>query len=224
MGDTPSPPRRSGRRSSPRRTSTPFLDGDRVSALVTVAEGGRASASALALVERRRAELFGSVTTRGRRRFLKVDRVVANTDWPFVEGSAEGLEDGAFVVAAIRGGEVAPLRACAAGADLGLERCVVRHGIRSAFPAAVIDAARANASPKLGGKGRRDLRDVPTVTIDAASTTDIDDALSVIPAGPDGALRVLVSIADVDAFVPEGSPIDEEARLRGTSASTWPGA
>jgi ribonuclease R len=194
----------------------PFLDGDRVSALVTVAEGGRASASALALVERTRTELFGSVTTRGRRRFLKVDRIVANTDWPFVEGSAEGLEDGAFVVAAIRGGEVATLRTCAAGADLGLERCVVRHGIRSVFPAAVLDAARAGQSPSLGAD-RRDLREVPTVTIDAASTTDIDDALSVIPAGPDGALRVLVSIADVDAFVPEGSPVDHEARLRGTS-------
>ena len=37
----------------------PFLDGDRVSEVVTVVEGGRASASALTLVERRRAELFG---------------------------------------------------------------------------------------------------------------------------------------------------------------------
>jgi len=56
--------------------------------------------TSLALVERERTELFGSVTTRGRRRFLRVDRIVANTDWPFVEGSAEGIEDGAFVVAA----------------------------------------------------------------------------------------------------------------------------
>ena len=55
------------------------------------------------------------------------------------------------------------------------------------------------------------------MTIDAATTTDIDDALSVIPPGADGALRVLVSIADVDAFVPEGSVLDQEARLRGTS-------
>jgi len=197
----------------------PFLDGDLVSAVVTSSEGGRFTASALALVERERTELFGSVTTRGRRRHLKVDRIVANTDWPFAEGSAEGLEEGAFMVAAIRGGEVVPLRAVAAGADLGLERCVVRHGIRSIFPTIAIEAARAAAlAPALGlPGGRRDLRDVPTVTIDAATTTDIDDALSVIPAGADGALRVLVSISDVDAFVPEGSPADVEARLRGTS-------
>ncbi len=62
---------------------------------------------------------------------------------------------------------------------------MVRHGIRSVFPPAAIDAARAAAHlPALGlPGGRRDLRDVPTVTIDAATTTDIDDALSVIPAG-----------------------------------------
>ena len=163
----------------------PFLDGDRVSATVTTAEGGRSTATSLALVERQRTELFGVVTTHGRRRFLRVNRVVANTDWPFAEasvaGAAEGLEDGASVVAGIRGGELVPLRTVPAGADLGLERCVVRHGIRSEFPSAAVEAARAAATAPLSG-ARRDLRDVPTVTIDAASTTDIDDALSVIPA------------------------------------------
>jgi ribonuclease R len=194
----------------------PFLDGDLVSANIVASEGGRTSATALALVERSRRELFGSVTTRGKRRFLRVDRVVANTDWPFEEGTADALSDGEFVVAAIHGREVTPIRTVAQGADLGLERCVVRHGIRATFSEEILAAARAAAAaPDLGD--RRDLRDVPTVTIDSASTTDIDDALSVIPPGPDGALRVLVSIADVDAFVPEGSPMDVEAKLRGTS-------
>jgi len=41
--------------------------------------------------------------------------------------------------------------------------------------------------------------------------------LSELPTGTDGALRVLVSIADVDAFVPEGSALDEDARRRATS-------
>jgi ribonuclease R len=193
-----------------------FLDGDLVSAVVEPSEGGRTTATALALVERHRRELFGGVVTRQRKRWLRVDRAVANTDWPFEDGSADTLEEGAFVIASIHGQRVTPIRTVAPGADLGLERCIVRHGIRSTFSDEVLEAARAvAASPNVGA--RRDLRDVPTVTIDAASTTDIDDALSVIPAGPDGALRVLVSIADVDAFVPEGSPVDVEARLRGTS-------
>ncbi len=194
----------------------PFLDGDLVAASVTADASGRTSATGLALVERRRTELFGAVTTRGRRRFLRVDRLVANTDWPFEDGSAEDLTEGAFVVTALRGAQIVPVRVVPPGADLGLERCVVRHGIRGTFPPAVLEAAERSARAPLDVP-RRDLREVPTVTIDAPTTTDIDDALSVIPPGPDGALRVLVSIADVDAFVREGSPIDVEARLRGTS-------
>ena len=214
----------------------PFLDGDIVSAGIVEAEPGRYTATGLALIERQRTELFGTVAMHGRRPHLRVDRLVANTDWPFRAGTAAELTEGMPVVAAIVGHEVVPVRVLAAGADLGLERCVARHGVRSVFPSAVLDAARASASSTLAALAgapapgeadrrawpapigqRRDLRALPTVTIDGPSTTDIDDALSVIPAGPDGALRVLVSIADVDAFVPEGSPHDLEARERGTS-------
>ncbi|MGC4116535.1 MAG: RNB domain-containing ribonuclease [Myxococcales bacterium] len=193
-----------------------FLDGDQASAEIATGKDGRTSAAKLELVHRERTELFGSVLTRGKKRLLKVDRAVSNTDWPFAKGAADELAEGAWVVAAIRGDEVAPLRTVEPNADLGLERCVVRHGLRATFAAEVLEAARAAAANKDFGE-RRDIRDIPTVTIDAASTTDIDDALSAFPAGPDGALRVLVSIADVDAFVQEGSPIDAEARARGTS-------
>ena len=50
-----------------------------------------------------------------------------------------------------------------------------------------------------------------TFTIDPADARDHDDALSV-----DGE-RVLVHIADVAAFVPEGGAIDREAARRATS-------
>jgi len=194
----------------------PFLDGDEVSAEVSPAEPGRFVASRLSLLHRRRNELFGSVTTHGKRKHLRVDRLVSNTDWPFEEGTANDLDDGTFVVATIQGSALAPLRVVPRGSDLGLERCLVRHGVRSIFSPAVLEAAR-EAAHKTPGGARRDLRAVPTVTIDAPTSTDLDDALSVLPAGADGALRVLVSIADVDAFVAEGSPMDLEARARGTS-------
>ena len=193
----------------------PFLDGDVVSARVTAADGGRLSATDLALVSRSRTELFGSVTVRGRKPHLRVDRLVANTDWPLDEAAA-GLAEGTYLVAAIRGTTLVPVRVVNADADLAIERCVARHGLRSVFKPEIEEAAaKAAAEPRKGP--RRDLRDIPTVTIDAPSTRDIDDALAVLPAGPDGALRVLVSIADVDAFVAENSAIDDEARLRGTS-------
>ena len=77
----------------------PFLDGDEVSAevLPSTQDPTRFTATALALLERKRGELFGSLTLRNKRRFLRVDRLVANTDWPFEEGSAETLDEGSYV-------------------------------------------------------------------------------------------------------------------------------
>jgi ribonuclease R len=202
----------------PPPTLNSFLDGDIVTATL-IAEGeGRFSAIDLALAERHRRELFGTVTLHKGKKHLHVDRLVANTDWPFKEGSADDLNEGAAVIASIAedGAEVVPSRVVPSGADLGLERIAIRYAIRSDFPEIVLEAARAAALTPTAG-ARRDLRSIPTITIDAPSTTDIDDALAVIPAGSDGALRVLVSIADVSAFVAEGSPLDEEARARGTS-------
>eukprot|EP01060_Flectonema_neradi_P026431 TRINITY_DN353_c0_g1_i1.p1 TRINITY_DN353_c0_g1~~TRINITY_DN353_c0_g1_i1.p1 ORF type:complete len:615 (+),score=139.03 TRINITY_DN353_c0_g1_i1:146-1846(+) len=54
------------------------------------------------------------------------------------------------------------------------------------------------------------------VSIDPATARDLDDALSCEPLGG-GNYRVGVHIADVSAFVPFGSALDEEARKRATS-------
>jgi ribonuclease R len=63
---------------------------------------------------------------------------------------------------------------------------------------------------------RRDLRELPTFTIDPASARDFDDAISALRLS-DGRVRVWVHIADVCAFVPTGSLLDREARQRATS-------
>jgi ribonuclease R len=63
---------------------------------------------------------------------------------------------------------------------------------------------------------RRDLTDLATFTIDPASARDFDDAISAEALTGEG-VRVWVHIADVSAYVPEGSPVDEEALKRATS-------
>ncbi len=73
------------------------------------------------------------------------------------------------------------------------------------------EVARLPAEPPVHEGGRADLRGVLTLTIDPADARDHDDALSV-----DGE-RVLVHIADVAAFVPDGGAIDREAGRRATS-------
>ncbi len=63
---------------------------------------------------------------------------------------------------------------------------------------------------------RRDMRDVPTFTIDPADAKDFDDALSIRRDG-DGKWEIGVHIADVTHYVTPGSIIDDEAVERGTS-------
>ena len=71
-------------------------------------------------------------------------------------------------------------------------------------------------------EGRRDLRDLPTFTIDPVSARDFDDAISAVEVD-EGAWKVWVHIADVSAYVSPRSLIDREAYRRGTSVYV-PGA
>ena len=63
---------------------------------------------------------------------------------------------------------------------------------------------------------RRDMRRVPTLTIDPADAKDFDDALSIQPIG-EGKWEVGVHIADVTHYVRPDTTIDDEAIERGTS-------
>ncbi len=65
-------------------------------------------------------------------------------------------------------------------------------------------------------QGRVDLRDIPTFTIDGEKARDFDDAVS-IENEKDGGKNLYVSISDVSHYVEEGTALDEEAYLRGTS-------
>ncbi len=79
------------------------------------------------------------------------------------------------------------------------------------FPPEVEAAAREAAARTPAEHA--DRTDVPFVTLDPASSTDLDQAFWIEPAGGD--LLLHYAIADVAWFVADGDPIDAEAWLRG---------
>ena len=104
--------------------------------------------------------------------------------------------------------------------DFGVDVEIIirKHHIPHRFPADALEQAQ-NTSAVISTEelaGRRDFRGMPVVTIDGETARDFDDAVWVDRLG-DGHFALHVHIADVSHYVQPGSPIDEEARERGTS-------
>ncbi len=86
------------------------------------------------------------------------------------------------------------------------------------FPPEVIEEAQAIENVIHAGelRHRRDYRNLPIVTIDGETARDFDDAVHVRQL-ENGNYELQVHIADVAQYVTPDSPLDQEARLRGTS-------
>ncbi|MEO8316026.1 MAG: RNB domain-containing ribonuclease [Pseudomonadota bacterium] len=99
-------------------------------------------------------------------------------------------------------------------------RVMFDRGLLPDFSAAALkqtDLITAAASTT--GSDIRDLRALLWASIDNDDSRDLDQ-LTVAEQLPDGVARILIAIADVDALVGRGSPIDEHARSNTTSVYT----
>ena len=86
-------------------------------------------------------------------------------------------------------------------------------------PEALAQAAALETAPTTTEEPTRDLRTLRWCSIDNDDSRDLDQ-LSVAEAAPGGDVKVLVAIADVDAAVAKGSPVDRHAALNTTSVYT----
>ncbi len=159
-------------------------------------------------------------------RVLPIDRG-ADKQWVVAAGATGGAKDGELVEAEQAGPKgrlgLPKARIVARLGDPTEPRAVSliaihQHGIPDHFPDEVV--AEADAAKPAGLKGRKDLRDMPLITIDPWDARDHDDACFV-EADPDpkndGGFIIWVAIADVAHYVTPGSALDREARKRGNS-------
>jgi VacB/RNase II family 3'-5' exoribonuclease len=97
---------------------------------------------------------------------------------------------------------------------------MIDHGLEPDLPPAAAAQLRAIAGPAMErAPPVRDLRALLWCSIDNDDSRDLDQ-LSVAQPLTAGAVRILVAIADVDASITAGSPLDAHARANTTSVYT----
>jgi ribonuclease R len=99
-------------------------------------------------------------------------------------------------------------------------RAMLDNGLQPDYPPEVGAQLRSIKGPALPtGEGIRDLRPLLWCSIDNDDSRDLDQ-LSVAELLPGGAVRILIAVADVDAVVAKGSPVDGHASINTTSVYT----
>lgn len=99
-------------------------------------------------------------------------------------------------------------------------RAMIERGLLPDFsPEALAELDRINAPAVASGESVADLKSLPWCSIDNDDSRDLDQ-LTVAEATPQGAAKILVAIADVDAIVKKDSAIDDHSRHNTTSIYT----
>src|SRR5258708_20262568 len=99
------------------------------------------------------------------------------------------------------------------------KQLMLENGFEPEFP---VDARQQLATimsnpPKITSGGNvRDLRQLLWSSIDNDTSRDLDQ-IEVAERLADGQIKILVGVADVDAFVPKGSPLDRHAAKETTT-------
>ena len=203
------------------------LPGDRVAVRIETNADDKQQAIIEQLISSDLKEFCGSYLIKGKGHFVQPDHPALNR-WIFIPPKARlQCKEGDLVRARLTQHPWPEGKAQASieeqigtSADNGVEARYMcqKWQIPQAFSEASLQQAAELAQQGLENclSERVDLTSVPFITIDSATSRDLDDALYA-EADADGWL-LRVAIADPAALIAPGSALDQEARLRTTSA------
>lgn len=203
------------------------LDGDRVLACITgVDERGRREGAITEVLERAHTRLVGRFVQESGVALVTPDDPRLTQDVLIPLDDTAGAQPGQVVVAEIVKppgernpplGRIVEILGESGAPGMATEIAIRNFDLPHEWPQGVEQAAKAfgDKIDQAMTEGRRDLRDLPLVTIDGADARDFDDA--VYAERRKNGWRLVVAIADVASYVTPDSMLDEEALRRATS-------
>ncbi len=204
-----------------------LMHGDRAVARITeIDRQGRRQGALVEILERNTHRVVGRYRRDSGVGFVSPDNRRLHHDIVIPDSATGGAGHGQVVVAEIVEqptrrsqpiGAIVEVMGDHMAPGMEIDVAIRAHDLPCEWPEAVVEEAEALPSTvtQAASRGRKDLRDLPLVTIDGADARDFDDAVYCSPAT--SGWKLTVAIADVSAYVKPGTPLDAEARLRGTS-------
>ncbi|MBM7456932.1 ribonuclease R [Oceanisphaera litoralis] len=188
---------------------------------------GRREARVVRLLESRDLEVVGRYFVENGVSYVVPDDSRIAQDILIPQGETMGARMGQVVVIAISQrptkrmtgvGKVIEVLGETMDPGMEIDIALRTHGIPHVWPEEVKHeiAKLTEQVPEEAKLGRKDLRDLPLVTIDGEDARDFDDAVYCQPKSS-GGWRLWVAIADVSYYVRPGTALDNEGYLRGNS-------
>lgn len=203
------------------------MQGDKVRVRIIQSRRKKTEGIVEEIIERARTEFVGTVQLSRGFAFLVPDNSKVPFDIHIPQNAIKNVKDGQKAVARViewgygrknPQGEIIRVLGNAGENETEIHAILEEFGLPYTFPEEVVKFAEAISAgiTKEEISRRRDFRSATTFTIDPFDAKDFDDAISIRAIG-NGRWEIGVHIADVTHYVKEGTILDKEAYLRGTS-------
>ena len=201
--------------------------GDRVRIQLREGRGSRKEGRVVEVLERRRSTFVGAIHKKSSQLILVADDNKVQRPFLIATEDSGGAVEGDKVIIELHEwrsamemprGRVVRVLGRAGEHNVEMHAILAEFGLPLEFPEIVLRASEEIPGAITSGEvaKRRDMRAVPTLTIDPDDAKDLDDALS-LRRLDNGRWEVGIHIADVSHYVRPGSVVDLEAAARATS-------